>query len=66
MVDHNADILLLTETWLKTENEDVVKIGELEEDGYKLRHVTCKHTYMKKGGGVGVLHKTALTVKPKN
>jgi exonuclease III len=66
MVDHNADIFLMTETWLKTDDEDMVKIGELEEDGYKLRHVPRKHTYMKKGGGVGVLHKTALTVKPKN
>jgi len=61
VIDHDVDILCITETWLST--NDTVIIGELTPTGYSfLNHPRCTSRH----GGIGILFKTSLklTVKP--
>ncbi len=68
LIDHNIDVMLLTETWLQ-ENE-VTTFKDLTPLGYKL--VTAARPQAKrkagkqnksKGGGLAIIHKTEYTVR---
>ena len=56
---YKIDALLLTETWLK-EDTDQVTIGALTPPGYKLVHLP---RIDKRGGGLAIIHKTSLQIK---
>jgi exonuclease III len=59
LVDHDIDILAVTESWLSPGDEDKLTIGELVPTGYSFEHV-ARGSH---GGGVGLLHKTGLKFK---
>jgi len=54
----NIDVLAITETWLGTDIDSVVK-KKLIPTGYELQHVPRNS----RGGGVAVLHKRGIAVK---
>ena len=57
--EHNLDIMLLTECWLK--DDDIAAIGQLENRGeYKLWTKPRSHRV---GGGVGCLYKSSMKMK---
>nr|XP_054750855.1 uncharacterized protein LOC129256716 [Lytechinus pictus] len=58
ITDNNFDIVALTETWLK-DYDDVI-IGNCTPEGYTFNHTIRQG---KGGGGVGLLYKSALSVK---
>ena len=60
IADHDLDILIITETWLKKNTEERVK-AELLPQGYAMVH---QMRSTKKGGGVAVVYKSNLIVKP--
>ena len=62
VVDNDADIVFLSETWLRSMKNEVT--GAVKEYGYTLRHTTRKGRKKEIGGGVGILHKSSLNVKP--
>lgn len=55
VLDQKADLVFLTETWLKPNNSAV--IHEMTPPGYTF---TGKCRTTKRGGGVGLLHKSAF------
>ena len=57
LVEHELDILSLTETWLK--DDDSLAAANITPAGYNLIHVPRKH---RRGGGVGLLYKSCLSV----
>ena len=59
IVNHNADICAITETWLSKGESDNMTRGSLIPDGYKLLDVPRTG----RGGGVAVLFKSTLNVK---
>ncbi len=59
VVDHDIDILAITETWLRPGNVDEVDIGTLCSSGYRFLHVPRSYS---SGGGVGLLFKETLQV----
>ena len=56
VVEHNYDIVALTETWLT--QDDQADINVLTASGYSLCHLPRAN---KRGGGVGVLFKSTLS-----
>ena len=60
VVDNNADITAITETWLSSGSADKVPIGDLCPTGYLFPNEPRKG---RRGGGVGLLHKSALPIK---
>ena len=58
-VDHDVDILALTETWLRPGNIDDIDVGALCPTGCRFLHVPRSQG---RGGGVGVLFKDSLDV----
>lgn len=63
VIEHDIDVLCITETWLKPGDSDAPKIGELTPEGFKLPHEPREK---KKGGGVGILHRCNCDVKTKD
>jgi len=63
LVDLHLDICLLTETWLKQDQDDVVT-RSLEPEGYNLIHIArnSRDGDDRRGGGVGIVHKQNLRV----
>ena len=59
VVDHDIDILAITETWLQPGNIDEVDIGTLCPIGYRFFHVPRSYSL---GGGVGLLFKETINV----
>ena len=59
VVDHDIDILAITETWLRPGNIDEVDIGTLCPSGYRFLHVPRSYS---NGSGVGLLLKDAIDV----
>ena len=59
VVDHDIDILAITETWLRPGNIDEVDIGTLCPTGYRFFHVARSYSL---GGGVGLLFKETINV----
>ena len=60
IVDCDADVAALTETWLSSENNNIMTIGDLCPNGYILQHIPRQTG---RGGGTGLLHKDSLHVK---
>ena len=58
IIDHDLDIVAITETWLRDEASDV--ITNLVPDGYAMINVPRKD---KAGGGVALLYKSNLKLK---
>ena len=59
VIDHDIDILAITETWLQPGNIDEVDIGTLCPIGYRFFHVPRSYSL---GGGVGLLFKETINV----
>lgn len=59
VVDHDIDILEITETWLQPGNIDEVDIGTLCPTGYWFFHVPRSYSL---GGKVGLLFKETINV----
>jgi exonuclease III len=60
IVQNNTDICALTETWLR--KDDDITVGDICPNGFKLPHQPP--TTGQKGGGVGLLHRKSLNMKP--
>ena len=63
-VDHDLDALIITETWLRPGNEDMVEIGTLYPTGYRFLHVP-QYDNTTFGGGIGFLFKETLDINSK-
>jgi hypothetical protein len=61
VTDINADVMFLSETWLRSRRSNIT--ATVEEFGYKLHHSIRKNRAKETGGGVGVLVKKTLDVK---
>ncbi|XP_071965651.1 uncharacterized protein [Antedon mediterranea] len=59
VIEHNLDVVALSETWLKPEDTSV--IGNITPNGYSLKHAPRAGT--KRGGGVALLYKESIAVK---
>ena len=59
--DNDADIMMLSETWLKTKRNEIT--ASVKEFGYVLRHTIRKNRAKETGGGVGILLKNTITAK---
>lgn len=62
VIDHDADVLFLSETWLKSKKNNVT--ATFEEYGYILHHNIRKDRTKELGGGVGILVKKGIEAKP--
>ena len=61
VLDHDADVMLISETWLRSKKNNVT--ATIDQYGYKLHHTIRKDRTKELGGGVGVLVKECLTTK---
>ena len=61
IIDHDVDVVLLSETWLKSKKNEVTAM--VEQHGYKLHHTIRKNRAKEVGGGVGIIVKKSLTAK---
>ena len=59
VVDHDVDILAMTETWLRAGNHDDIAMGTLCPNSYRFLHVPRPQG---RGGGVGLLFKDSLEI----
>jgi len=59
IIDHKLDIVIITETWLTSDDHDKLTIQKLTPSGYKFLPV---HRKGRKGGGLGVIYKSALSI----
>jgi exonuclease III len=64
VLEHDIDILSLTETWLTTKDKDDVHIKGLSLPGYEFHHMPRKGN--RGYGGVAVLHKANIKVIKSN
>ena len=62
LIHYNADVLYLSETWLKSKSNSVT--AKFLEYGYKLFHNIRRNRAKERGGGVGILVKECIEVKP--
>ena len=62
VVDYDADVLFLSETWLKSKRNNVT--AKFQEYGYKLFHNIRWNRAKELGGGVGILVKKCIEAKP--
>ena len=60
IIDNDADICTVTETWLHPGDRDRPAIKDLTPDGYKLHHVPWQGG--KGGGGVAVVYKANMSM----
>ena len=61
IVDNDADILIITESWLSS--QDNVVINRLVPDGYQIKHQAREN---RRGGGVAILYKSTVSVDIKS
>ena len=61
VIDCEADVMLLSETWLKSKRNDVT--AAVSQYGYTLHHCNRNNRAKVTGGGVGVLVKKCLDAK---
>ena len=59
-VEHDLDVLIITETWLMPGNVDAIALGTLCLSGYRFLHVP--RTTETFGDGIGFLFKESLAV----
>ena len=60
VIDHDIDILSLTETWLTTRDKDDLHVKGLSLVGYEFSHIPRRGN--RGYGGVGFLHKAAIKI----
>ena len=60
VVDHQIDILGITETWTRSDGESNRVVNELSPRGYSFIHVPRKK---RSGGGIGLLYNTSLKIE---
>jgi len=58
IIEHDFDIIAITETWLSNTDKHKKAIGELTLPGYEFFHVPRQ---IRSGGGVGIIHKESVT-----
>ena len=58
ILEHDFDIIALTETWLSNSDKHKQTVGELTLPGYNFFHVPRP---IRTGGGVGIIHKESIT-----
>ena len=58
VTDHNIDLIVLTETWLKGDDRDNVILAELLPPGYTIKHKARQGCC----GGVVIMHPSTLSV----
>ena len=59
IVEHDCDIIAVTETWLPCEDLLAKQIiGDVCPEGYKMSHIPRSS-----GGGIGILYKTCLDIR---
>ena len=61
LVDREADVVFLTETWLQSDKNNIT--AEIKTYGYKLLHDRRKDRAKETGGGVGIMVKAGLGAK---
>ena len=64
IVDNNADIVFLTETWQKSSHNTVT--ATIKRYGYTLYHKIREHDEKFRGGGIGILCSNQYQVKAKH
>ena len=60
ILEHDVDVLCITETWLTGTEKDNSVISELVPDGYSLMH----NPRSSRGGGIAIIHRSAISVSP--
>lgn len=63
VVEHNLDILAITETWLNPGDQDAYHVSEICPAGYDFHHIPRADA---NGGGVGLLVKKSLQIRKQN
>ena len=58
ILDHDADIAFVTETWLTSLNNTIT--SEIKDYNYLIKHNVRDNPYKDGGGGVGILFKNTL------
>ena len=61
VLDYNADVVFLTETWMESDKNDIT--AKIKDHGYKLLHTRRKNREKETGGGVGIMVRSTLTEK---
>ena len=64
VIDYNADVVFITETWMEAEKNDVTAI--IKNRGYKLLHNRRKNRDKDTGGGVGIMVRNTMKAKPQS
>ena len=63
VVENDIDILAMTETWLKSEKDEPVILGNLCPNGYTLSSKPRVSKTSKRGGGLGTICRSNLSFK---
>ena len=63
VVEHNLDLLAITETWLDPGDKDIYYVREICPTGYDFHHIPRADS---NGGGVGLLVKKSLQIRKHN
>lgn len=58
--DHNADVAFITETWLKSDKNQIT--ADIQTHGYRLKHSIRNDPDKERGGGVGILVRSTMSV----
>ena len=58
VTDHNIDLMVFTETWLKGDDRGNAILAELQPPGYSIKHKARQG----RGGGVAIMHPSTLSV----
>ena len=61
VIDEDADVVIITETWLKSNTNEVT--SAVKDYGYELYHNHRKDRAKIGGGGVGVIARKTITMK---
>ena len=62
VIDNDTEVMFLSETWLKSKKNEIT--AEVKTYGYELHHNPRKNRKKETGGGVGILVKNTMDVKP--
>ena len=63
IADCKLDVLALTETWVTSDAPDAIKL-DVALPGYQVIHQPRGSSSDKRGGGVAIVHRDSITVRP--
>ena len=63
IADCKLDVLALTETWVTSDAPDAIKL-DVAPPGYQVIHQPRGSSSDKRGGGVAIVHRDSITVRP--